>query len=99
MACSHGAVVSGYRRLLPARAHRGHARITGFVAAKGHAVPIGLSWQMIGDGAFGASGYRYCGNILVPSAIRGFRAKRRSPRPRMRSPAGWPRSSSSSASA
>ena len=36
-----------------------------FVAAGGRAVPIGLSRQLVGDQAFGASGYQYCGNILA----------------------------------
>ena len=27
---------------------------------------MGLSWQLVGEQVFGASGYRYCGNILVP---------------------------------
>jgi predicted ATP-grasp superfamily ATP-dependent carboligase len=46
-------------------------RITGvpvsivFVAAGGRAVPLGISRQLIGDAAFGASGYRYCGNVLA----------------------------------
>lgn len=35
-----------------------------FVAAGGRAVPLGISSQLAGDRAFGASGYRYCGNIL-----------------------------------
>jgi predicted ATP-grasp superfamily ATP-dependent carboligase len=35
-----------------------------FVAARGRAVPLGISRQLIGDAAFGASGYRYCGNLL-----------------------------------
>lgn len=35
-----------------------------FVAANGHAVTLGVFRQLIGDPAFGASGYRYCGNIL-----------------------------------
>ena len=38
-----------------------------FVAAAGRAVSLGLSRQLIGDPAFGASGYRYCGNILSPA--------------------------------
>ncbi len=38
-----------------------------FVAANGAAVPIGLSVQLVGDPAFGAEGYRYCGNILAPA--------------------------------
>jgi len=36
-----------------------------FVAARGHAVPLGVSRQLIGDPAFGAHGYRYCGSILA----------------------------------
>jgi predicted ATP-grasp superfamily ATP-dependent carboligase len=36
-----------------------------FVAAKGRAVPLGLSRQLIGEAAFGASGHRYCGNVLA----------------------------------
>ena len=35
-----------------------------FVAAGGRAVLLGVSRQLVGDAAFGASGYRYCGNIL-----------------------------------
>jgi uncharacterized protein len=35
-----------------------------FVAARGTAVPIGLSRQLIGLPEFGACGYRYCGNIM-----------------------------------
>lgn len=35
-----------------------------FVAANGPAVPFGLTRQLIGDSAFGADGFRYCGNIL-----------------------------------
>jgi uncharacterized protein len=36
-----------------------------FVAAGGRAVPLGISRQLIGDAAFGASEYRYCGNVLA----------------------------------
>jgi len=36
-----------------------------FVAAGGRAVPVGLFRQLIGDPAFGASGFQYCGNILA----------------------------------
>jgi len=39
-----------------------------FVAARGRAVPLGLSRQLIGDRAFGTDGFRYCGNILAPSS-------------------------------
>lgn len=38
-----------------------------FVAARGRAVPLGVSRQLIGEEAFGAAGYRYCGNILGAS--------------------------------
>ena len=37
-----------------------------FVAADGKAVPLSISRQIIGDSAFGASGYRYSGSILCP---------------------------------
>ena len=37
-----------------------------FVAAGGRAIPLGVSTQLVGDAPFGASGYRYCGNILHP---------------------------------
>jgi predicted ATP-grasp superfamily ATP-dependent carboligase len=36
-----------------------------FVAAGGRGVVAGITRQMVGDEAFGASGYRYCGNILT----------------------------------
>ena len=36
-----------------------------FAAARGHAVPLGVSRQLVGDPAFGASGYRYCGSLLA----------------------------------
>jgi predicted ATP-grasp superfamily ATP-dependent carboligase len=38
-----------------------------FVAANGVAVPLAVSRQVIGDPAFGADGYRYCGSILAPA--------------------------------
>ena len=36
-----------------------------FIAAGGRAVPVGLFRQLIGDPAFGAAGFQYCGNILA----------------------------------
>jgi predicted ATP-grasp superfamily ATP-dependent carboligase len=36
-----------------------------FVAAGRHAVPLGLSRQLVGEAAFGAHEYRYCGSILA----------------------------------
>ena len=39
-----------------------------FVAARGRCVPLGLTSQLAGDPAFGASGFRYCGSILCHSA-------------------------------
>jgi predicted ATP-grasp superfamily ATP-dependent carboligase len=35
-----------------------------FLAARGRAVPIGVSRQLVGEDAFGAAGFQYCGNIL-----------------------------------
>lgn len=43
-----------------------------FVSAAGVAVPIGVSRQLIGDAAFGADRYKYCGNILAPAGDRVF---------------------------
>jgi uncharacterized protein len=46
-----------------------------FVAAGGRGVVLGITRQLVGDDAFGASGFRYCGNILlereevVPNAV------------------------------
>ena len=36
-----------------------------FVAAGGRAVPLAVSRQLVGEQAFGARGYQYCGNILT----------------------------------
>ena len=36
-----------------------------FVAAGGRALPIGISKQLVGEAAFGAVGFQYCGNILA----------------------------------
>ena len=36
-----------------------------FAAGGGHAVPLGVSRQLIGDPAFGSSGFRYCGTIIA----------------------------------
>ena len=36
-----------------------------FVAAGGDCVPVGFSRQLVGDPAFGASGFRYCGNVVA----------------------------------
>jgi uncharacterized protein len=36
-----------------------------FVAVRNRAVPLGVLRQLIGEEAFGSSGYRYCGNILA----------------------------------
>lgn len=43
-----------------------------FVAARGRAVPLGVTRQLIGDGAFGASGFQYCGSILPAEGERLF---------------------------
>lgn len=36
-----------------------------FVAANGCVAPLGISRQLIGEQAFGATGYRYCGNVVA----------------------------------
>lgn len=36
-----------------------------FVAAGGRAVPLAVSRQLVGEPAFGAAGFAYCGNILT----------------------------------
>jgi predicted ATP-grasp superfamily ATP-dependent carboligase len=38
-----------------------------FIAAGGRAVPLGVSRQIVGEPAFGATGFKYCGNILAPA--------------------------------
>ena len=38
-----------------------------FLASRGQAVPLGLSRQIVGDRAFGGSGFQYCGSILAPA--------------------------------
>jgi predicted ATP-grasp superfamily ATP-dependent carboligase len=38
-----------------------------FVAAHGKASPLCLTRQLIGDPGLGASGFRYCGNVLAPA--------------------------------
>src|SRR5262252_9325949 len=43
-----------------------------FVAAGGRAVPIGISRQLVGELAFGATGFKYCGSILAPTGDRQF---------------------------
>jgi predicted ATP-grasp superfamily ATP-dependent carboligase len=43
-----------------------------FVAARGRAVALGVSRQLVGDASFGASGYGYCGSILAVAGDRAF---------------------------
>lgn len=43
-----------------------------FVASAGQAAVIGVSQQLIGDPAFGAHGYRYCGSIMAAPDDGGF---------------------------
>jgi len=40
-----------------------------FVAARGKVVPLSLTRQLVGESAFGASGFRYCGNILTTGPL------------------------------
>ena len=44
-----------------------------FVAARGAAAVLGVTRQLIGDPTFGASGFRYAGNILRPTGRRSGR--------------------------
>ena len=39
-----------------------------FVAAAGQTAPLGVTRQLVGDPAFGATGFRYCGSVLCPAA-------------------------------
>jgi predicted ATP-grasp superfamily ATP-dependent carboligase len=39
-----------------------------FAAARCSAIPLGLTRQIVGDEAFGATGFRYCGSILAPAS-------------------------------
>ena len=48
-----------------------------FVAAGGRAAPLGVSRQLVGERAFGASGFRYCGNILAGSGDTQFQEDER----------------------
>jgi uncharacterized protein len=41
-----------------------------FVAAGGEAVPLGVSRQLIGDPAFGSTGFRYCGSMFAAADSR-----------------------------
>ena len=45
----------------------GHAGSVVFAAAGARATPLGVFQQLIGDPAFGADGFKYCGNILAPA--------------------------------
>ena len=65
----------GVRLWAGGRMPRGHylqERIDGtpgsvvFVADGGHAIPLGMSRQLVGDASFGAGAFRYCGNLLAP---------------------------------
>lgn len=42
-----------------------------FLAAAGNALPVAVTRQLVGDAAFGAGGYRYCGSIVsgAPAAL------------------------------
>src|SRR5215467_130387 len=48
-----------------------------FVAARGRAVPIGISRQLAGEPAFGATGFKYCGSILPPAGDAQFARDKR----------------------
>jgi predicted ATP-grasp superfamily ATP-dependent carboligase len=66
----HGVRAWRPRSPIPAQAYL-QARVHGvagsivFVADGRRAVPLGISRQLIGDAAFGAAGFQYCGSILA----------------------------------
>lgn len=55
---------------------RGRPGSVVFVAARDHVVPLGVTIQLVGDCAFGASGYRYCGSLLRDPKAGGATATR-----------------------
>jgi predicted ATP-grasp superfamily ATP-dependent carboligase len=65
----HGTVV--WKRGSLTRSSYLQARITGipgsiaFLADGHHAVPIGISRQLVGEKEFGSNGFRYCGSLLA----------------------------------
>jgi predicted ATP-grasp superfamily ATP-dependent carboligase len=42
-----------------------------FVSASRRSVPLGISRQIVGEQAFGAEGFQYCGSILLPGETHG----------------------------
>lgn len=42
-----------------------------FVAAGGRSLTLGITRQLVGDSAFGAAGFRYCGNMLTTADATG----------------------------
>jgi predicted ATP-grasp superfamily ATP-dependent carboligase len=79
VASGGGRQVAPWRRGVPvSRGSYLQERIDGtpgsivFAAAGGRAIPLGVSRQLIGDPAFGASGYRYCGSILGAGGSESF---------------------------
>ena len=46
-----------------------------FLAAGGRAVVLGITRQLVGDAAFGAGGFRYCGSLLSGPADPSMRAQ------------------------
>lgn len=47
-----------------------------FAADGRHAVPLGLTRQLVGEGRFGAGGFRYCGSLLAAAGARLFSRER-----------------------
>ena len=46
--------------------------VSGSVLLAGNGTVLGVTRQLIGDPAFGADGFRYCGNILVDDVVSGL---------------------------
>jgi uncharacterized protein len=76
-----GTRVRRWRGIEVPRSHYAQTFIEGtsgsvvFVAAGGHAVVLGTALQLVGDAAFGASGFRYCGSLLCGAADPSMRAQ------------------------
>jgi predicted ATP-grasp superfamily ATP-dependent carboligase len=73
----HGVEPWGGGRPLPPRSYLqefvpGAPGSIAFVAAGGSVAPLGVSRQLIGDAAFGASGFQYAGSVLSAGTENGF---------------------------
>lgn len=67
-----GTGIAPWRGGVPGRGRHLQERVEGtpgsvtFVARGGRIAPLAVTRQLVGDARFGASGMRYCGNVLAP---------------------------------